>query len=84
DDAPYLLEYYYDDLQAYRSDRIAGLQAQPDPDGVVVFQYGTYTYRNVMTKADFEVAGRVDNLVVELEQEARKLVEVLHSERDLG
>lgn len=27
---------------------------------------------------------RVDNLVVELEQEARKLVEVLHSERDLG
>lgn len=58
DDAPYLLEYYYDDLQAYRSDRIAGLQAQPDPDGVVVFQYGTYTYRNVMTKADFDAAQR--------------------------
>ena len=56
DDVPYLVEYYYDDLQAYRSDRIAGVVRQPEPDGVIVFQYGTYTYRNVMTKADFDAA----------------------------
>lgn len=56
DDVPYLVEYYYDDLQAYRSDRIAGVVRQPAPDGVIVFQYGTYTYRNVMTKADYDAA----------------------------
>ena len=56
DDVPYLVEYYYDNLQAYRSDRIAGVVRQPAPDGVIVFQYGTYTYRNVMTKADFDAA----------------------------
>ncbi len=54
DDVPYLLEYYYDDLQAYRSDRIAGVVNQPEPDGVIAFQYGTYTYREVMTKADYD------------------------------
>ncbi len=54
DDVPYIVEYYYDDLQAYRSDTIANLVNQPEPDGVVVFQYGTYTYRDVMTKADFD------------------------------
>lgn len=54
DDVPYLLEYYYDNLQAYRSDKIANVVAQPEPDGVIVFQYGTYTYRSVMTKADFD------------------------------
>jgi peptide/nickel transport system substrate-binding protein len=56
DDVPYLVEYYYDDLQAYRSDRIAGVVRQPAPDGVIAFQYGTYTYRNVMTKADYDAA----------------------------
>ena len=54
DDVPYLLEYYYDNLQAYRSDKIANVVPQPEPDGVIVFQYGTYTYRSVMTKADFD------------------------------
>lgn len=61
DDVPYLLEYYYDDLQAYRSDRIAGVVNQPEPDGVIAFQYGTYTYRNVMTKADYDAAHATDN-----------------------
>lgn len=54
DDVPYLVEYYYDNLQAYRSDKIANVLHQPEPDGVIVFQYGTYTYRSVMTKADFD------------------------------
>jgi peptide/nickel transport system substrate-binding protein len=47
DDAPYVVTYYYDDLQAYRSDRFTGFQAQPDPGGVLLFGYGTYSYRNI-------------------------------------
>jgi peptide/nickel transport system substrate-binding protein len=49
DDAPYVVTAYYDDPQAYRSDRFTGFQPQPDPDGVVLFQYGTYSYRNITT-----------------------------------
>lgn len=47
DDVPYVVTFYYDELQAYRSDRFENLQPQPEPDGVLLFQYGTYTYRNV-------------------------------------
>ena len=47
DDAPYVVTFYYDDPQAYRSDRFTGFQPQPDPSGVVLFQYGTYSYRNI-------------------------------------
>jgi peptide/nickel transport system substrate-binding protein len=47
DDAPYVVTAYYDDPQAYRSDRFTGFVPQPDPDGVVLFQYGTYSYRNI-------------------------------------
>lgn len=47
DDAPYVVTYYYDDLQAYRSDRFTGFQPQPEPDGSLLFQYGTYTYRSI-------------------------------------
>jgi peptide/nickel transport system substrate-binding protein len=48
-DAPYVVTFYYDELQAYRSDRFAGFVAQPDPGGVVLFHYGTYSYRNIST-----------------------------------
>ena len=43
-DAPYVVTAYYDDPQACRSDRFTGFQPQPDPDGVVLFQYGTHSY----------------------------------------
>jgi peptide/nickel transport system substrate-binding protein len=46
-DAPYVVTYYYDELQAYRSDRFAGFTAQPDPGGVLLFQYGTHSYLNI-------------------------------------
>jgi peptide/nickel transport system substrate-binding protein len=49
DDAPYVVTFYYDELQAYRSDRFAGFKPQPDPGGVVLFQYGTYSYLNIDT-----------------------------------
>ena len=59
DDVPYLVLYYYGDLEAYRSDLIAKVIRQPQPDGVIIFQYGTYTYRNIMTQADWDVQPRV-------------------------
>ena len=43
-DAPYAITYYYDDLEAYRSDRFTNFKAQPDPKGALVFQYGAYSY----------------------------------------
>jgi peptide/nickel transport system substrate-binding protein len=46
-DAPYVVTFYYDDLQAYRSDRFGGFVAQPDPGGVLLFQYGTYSYQRI-------------------------------------
>ena len=46
-DAPYVVTYYYDELQAYRSDRFTGLQPQPDPNGVLLFQWGRHSYETV-------------------------------------
>lgn len=47
DDAAYIVTLYYDYLQAYNSD-FTGFEAQPvDPEGPLLFQYGTFTYRNV-------------------------------------
>ncbi|MEU8271302.1 ABC transporter substrate-binding protein [Sphaerisporangium sp. NPDC049002] len=51
DDAPYALTYYYDDNVAYRSDRWTGFVPQPDPDGSILFQYGTYSYLNIQPVA---------------------------------
>lgn len=43
----YIVTEYYDYLQAYRSDRYTGFVPQPDPDGAILFQYGTYSYMNI-------------------------------------
>jgi peptide/nickel transport system substrate-binding protein len=45
DDAPYVITFYYDDLQAYRSDRFTNFKPQPAPNGSLLFQYGTHSYR---------------------------------------
>ena len=43
-DAPYLV-YIYDKIgEAYRCDRFEGFQQQPDPGGVLIFQYGVQSY----------------------------------------
>jgi peptide/nickel transport system substrate-binding protein len=47
DDAAYAVTYYYDDNVAYRSDRWTGFVPQPDPDGSILFQYGTWSYMNL-------------------------------------
>ncbi len=54
DDAPYVVLYYYDDLEAYR-DEWTGFVAQPK-DGALIFQYGTYSYRNVEKKKATQAA----------------------------
>ena len=47
DDAPYVVTFYYDDPQAYRSDRFTGFVPQPAPNGALLFQYGTWSYENM-------------------------------------
>jgi peptide/nickel transport system substrate-binding protein len=47
DDAPYVVTFYYDELQAYRSDRFTGFVPQPDPGGVVLFAWGVDSYRTI-------------------------------------
>lgn len=47
DQAPYIITVYYDNLEAYRSDRFTGFLPQPEPNGSLLFQYGTHSYRNI-------------------------------------
>ena len=44
-DVPYVVTYYQDNLQAYRSDRWTGLK--PDASGAIYFGYGTDRYRSI-------------------------------------
>ena len=46
DDAPYMVTVYYNNLEAYRSDRFTGFVAQPSPSGSLLFQYGVWSYLN--------------------------------------
>lgn len=47
DDVPYIVNVYNADLQAYRSDRWSDVAPQPMPDGPIIFQFGTFTYRQI-------------------------------------
>jgi peptide/nickel transport system substrate-binding protein len=47
DDVVYSMLFYYNNFQAYRSDRFTGFVPQPSGNGTLVFQYGTYSYRNI-------------------------------------
>ena len=66
--APYAVTVYYDDLQAYRSDRWTNFRQQPvagpDPSkpsekaGVLIYQNGTYSYSSIIPlKADRTLDG---------------------------
>jgi peptide/nickel transport system substrate-binding protein len=59
-DAPYLVTVYETIGEAFRSDRWACFQPQPDPGGVWIIQYGVQNYLNVRPAAD---AGDCDGLV---------------------
>jgi peptide/nickel transport system substrate-binding protein len=47
DDAPYVVTAYYDNLEAYRSDRFTNFKPQPEPKGSLLFQYGTFSYKAI-------------------------------------
>ncbi|GDX31173.1 peptide ABC transporter substrate-binding protein [Actinomycetes bacterium] len=47
EDVPYVVTWYYDNLEAYRSDRFTGFVGQPEGSGSLIMQYGTYTYEKV-------------------------------------
>jgi ABC-type transport system substrate-binding protein len=47
DEAPYAITFYYDLLQAYRSDRFTGFVHQPKDVGPILFQFGTYSYQSL-------------------------------------
>jgi peptide/nickel transport system substrate-binding protein len=51
DDAPYAVLYYYDDLQAY-STKFTGFVPQPADHGILLFQYGTWSYQNIHLASD--------------------------------
>jgi peptide/nickel transport system substrate-binding protein len=47
DDAPYLVTFYYNNYEAYRSDRFTGFVPQPSPNGSLLYQYGTWSYESI-------------------------------------
>ena len=47
DDAPYLITYYANGLEAYRNDRFTGWVSQPADNGTLVYQWGSWSYFNV-------------------------------------
>jgi peptide/nickel transport system substrate-binding protein len=46
-DAPYLVTAYSTIGEAYRCDRFEGFVPQPDPGGVLLFQYGVRSYESM-------------------------------------
>ena len=58
-DAPYLVTAYSSIGEAFRSDRFACFQPQPDPGGIWLIQYGAQNYLNLRPAAD---AGDCDGL----------------------
>ena len=52
DDAPYLVTAYTSIGEAFRSDRFACFQPQPDPGGIWLLQYGAHNYLNLRPAAE--------------------------------
>ncbi len=52
EESPYLVLAYTTDGQAYRSDRFACFVPQPEPDGVLLMQYGSANYRMLRPASD--------------------------------
>ena len=46
-DAPYLVTAYTSVAEAFRSDRWACFQPQPDPGGILLIQYGIHNYLSI-------------------------------------
>jgi len=61
DDAPYIITYFDDGHEAYRSDRFTGLVHQPEPDGPLTFQWGTWTYEQMTPVTAADAGGTTNN-----------------------
>jgi peptide/nickel transport system substrate-binding protein len=61
DDAAYAVTFYYDDVQAYRTDRFTDFVPQPKPNGSLIFQYGVWSYRNIRPVAASSTASSSDD-----------------------
>ncbi|GHJ49515.1 peptide ABC transporter substrate-binding protein [Catellatospora sp. TT07R-123] len=57
DDVAYSLTYYYNQSEAYRSDRFTGFVPQPSNGGILAFQYGTHSYRHIQPVTSAAPAG---------------------------
>lgn len=47
DQAPYILTYYYDSLEAYRNDKFTNFTPQPSDGGAIFLQFGTWSYESM-------------------------------------
>jgi len=50
EDAPYVVLFYDQSLQAYREDRWTGFRIQPDPGGDLLAAYGPFSFINIRPK----------------------------------
>ena len=62
-DAPYLVTAYSSIGEAFRSDRFACFQPQPDPGGIWLIQYGVQNYLNMRPADEAGDCGGVENAV---------------------
>jgi peptide/nickel transport system substrate-binding protein len=62
-DAPYLVTAYSSIGEAFRSDRFACFEPQPDPGGIWLIQYGVQNYLNLRPAADAGDCDGVPNAV---------------------
>ena len=60
-DAPYLVTAYTAISEAYRSDRCACFQPQPDPGGILLIQYGIHNYLSIRPADEAGDCDGVDN-----------------------
>lgn len=60
-DSPYLVTAYSSISQAFRSDRWACFQPQPDPGGILLMQYGIHNYLNIRPAAEAGDCGGVES-----------------------
>jgi peptide/nickel transport system substrate-binding protein len=51
-EVPEVVMYYYNFLEAWRTDRFTGFVHQPPPNGAVFDQYGIYTLLNLQLKSE--------------------------------
>jgi peptide/nickel transport system substrate-binding protein len=52
EDVPYIVTYYANNHEAYRSDRFTNFVPQPAKDGTLIYQWGSWSYQAVKSVAE--------------------------------